>query len=87
MKPKGVKKRPDEYDHAQGCPAMERERAEWVPMDDEHTGDPHCWAWGDWCITLINGEGYWLIVSSGVEYGPFATWDAVTQHAENVRAD
>jgi hypothetical protein len=26
MKPKGVKKRPDEYDHAQGCPYSRRKR-------------------------------------------------------------
>lgn len=65
----------------------ERKRAEWTPMDDEHTDDPHCWAWGDWAITKIGGEGYWLCVSSGVEYGPFASWEAVTSHAENVRGD
>lgn len=65
---------------------MNRLAAVWTPMDDEHTDAPHCWAWGDWCITLI-GDGYWLIVSSGIEYGPFSTWDAVTEHAENVRGD
>ena len=65
----------------------QRQRAEWVEQDDEYTDVPHCWAWGDWVIVLIDGEGYWLCVSSGVEYGPFATWDAVIQHAENVRGD
>jgi hypothetical protein len=26
MKPKGVRKRPDEYDHARGCPADKKRR-------------------------------------------------------------
>jgi hypothetical protein len=44
----------------------ERKRADWSPADDEHTDTPHCWYWSDWAIVLIDGEGYWLYVSSGV---------------------
>ena len=60
-----------------------RETAEWTPSEGERVT---CWYWGDWSITLIGG-GYYLLVSSGISYGPFATWNEVTQHAENVRGD
>ena len=63
-----------------------RNAAQWNPMDDEHTNDPSIWAWGDWAITR-ELNGYHLLVSSGVEYGPFATFEQVKQHAENVRGD
>lgn len=64
----------------------ERKTAEWVAMDDEHTNDPALWSWGDWYISRER-DGFHLIVSSGVEYGPFPTLDAVKQHAEDVRGD
>jgi hypothetical protein len=60
--------------------------AEWTVMDDEHTNDPSIWSWGDWCITK-EVDGYHLLVSSGVGYGPFSTFDATTRHAEDVRGD
>jgi len=57
-------------------------------MDDEYTDDPGLWAWGDWYISREGAdELYMLIVSSGVEYGPFKTFDEAKQHAENVRGD
>jgi hypothetical protein len=56
------------------------------------------WFWGDWYISRVvradliglpdpKPYGYWLIVSSGVKYGPFSTLDAAKQHAEDVRGD
>lgn len=59
---------------------MDRPRAVWTEIEQ------NLWGWGDWSICHIT-DGYHLIVSSGVEYGPFLTWDEVTQHAEDVRAD
>jgi len=64
----------------------ERKRAKWKPAMTDHTPEPCLWFWGDWSISRVNRH-YWLSVSSGVEYGPFATWEAVTQHAEDVRGD
>lgn len=62
-----------------------RQSANWIAMDDEHTDAPTIYAWGDWTICEICG--WFLIVSSGVEYGPFGTKEAAMQHAENVRGD
>lgn len=74
-----------------------RKVAEWVAMDDEHTNNPALWSWGDWYISRVTRhdligleekpEGFWLIVSSAVEYGPFATLKEAQDHAENVRGD
>ena len=74
-----------------------RKAAEWVVMDDEYTNEPALWSWGDWYISrnvmaYLKGldappDGYWLCVSSGVEYGPFATLKEAQNHAENVRGD
>lgn len=63
-----------------------RTPATWIPMDDEHTDDPALWSWGDWCIAREH-DGFHLLVSSGVAYGPFRTFEAAKQHAEDVRAD
>jgi hypothetical protein len=60
-----------------------RRGAEWIPANL----GPNLWMWGDWVIAQIVGDGYYLMVSSGVQYGPFATWELVTQHAEDVRGD
>lgn len=65
----------------------ERQPAQWQVEDDEYSDDPHCWSWGDWAIVLIDGAGFYLCVSSGVEYGPFDTFAAAQLHAENVRGD
>jgi hypothetical protein len=60
----------------------------WIAMDDEHTDDPGIYSWGDWHIARDEINGLWhLIVSSGVEYGPFASLEAAKYHAENVRGD
>lgn len=64
----------------------DRKPADWVAMDDEHTNNPAIWSWGDWIITKA-ASGYHLLVSSGVRYGPFPSFAAVTQHAEDVRGD
>jgi len=55
-------------------------RAEWVEES------PCLWRWGDWYISR-RANGYHLIVSSGVEYGPFLSFSDAKQHAEDVRAD
>jgi hypothetical protein len=60
-----------------------RNGAVWI----QTTADPNLWMWGDWVIVQITGQGYYMIVSSGIEYGPFANWELVTQHAEDVRGD
>jgi len=63
-----------------------RNPAEWIAMDDEHTNDPTLYSWGDWTIALME-NGWHLIVSSGVEYGPFNILDLAKECAENVRGD
>jgi hypothetical protein len=65
-----------------------RKAAKWIAMDDEHTDDPGLYSWGDWHIARDGAGGLWhLIVTSGVEYGPFTSLEAAKQHAENVRGD
>ena len=59
---------------------IERQSAEWK------SNEPHLWHWGDWFIAE-DIDGFYLIVSSGVQYGPFDTFEAVKAHAENVRGD
>jgi hypothetical protein len=57
-----------------------RQRASWTK---ESAG---LWCWGDWTIAEMS-TGYWLVVSSGVEYGPFRSKEAAESHAESVRGD
>jgi hypothetical protein len=53
--------------------------AKWQPQDDQCTE----YAWGDWTITKED-DGWHLLVSSGVRYGPFPDFESVTRHAEEV---
>jgi len=43
------------------------------------------WAWGDWFIALAYDK-WWLLVSSGIEYGPFRDFDAALRYAGDVVA-
>lgn len=43
------------------------------------------WAWGDWFIALAY-DSWWLLVSSGIEYGPFRDFDAALRYAGDVVA-
>lgn len=67
-----------------GGKMIDRIPAEWLPMDEQ------CLelSWGDWTIEyMYDPAGYYLLVPSGVQYGPFSTLEAVKQHAEDVRGD
>lgn len=44
---------------------------------------PNLWTWGDWHITCLY-DGFHLLVSSGVEYGPFRIFEEVLEHAASV---
>ena len=49
--------------------------------------EPGLWSWGDWFIMRETDDMFRLIVSSGVEYHPFASLAEAKQHAEDVRGD
>lgn len=51
----------------------------WVEIDDGFE-----WWWGDWVIRWYDSTGYYLTVSSGVQYGLFATLDEAKQKARDV---
>jgi hypothetical protein len=52
----------------------------WVEVEDGFE-----WWWGDWSIRWWDSAGYYLKVSSGVQYGPFATLDEAKRKADEVR--
>lgn len=44
---------------------------------------PDLFQWGDWFIALAYGR-WWLLVSSGIEYGPFRHFDDALRYAGDV---
>lgn len=44
---------------------------------------PSLWEWGDWYIAQAYGK-YWLLVSSGIEYGPFLHFGDALNYAGEV---
>lgn len=53
---------------------------DWIEVEDGFE-----WWWGDWHIRWWDATGYYLTVSSGVQYGPYETLDAAKQKANEVR--
>jgi hypothetical protein len=41
--------------------------------------------WGDWFIALAYGR-WWLLVSSGIDYGPFFNFNDALRYAGDVGA-
>jgi hypothetical protein len=75
-------KRMADAEDAAGCINIPPSWAEplWVEVEDGFE-----WWWGDWTIRWWDGTGYYLKVSSGVQYGPYATLDEAKQKANEVR--
>ena len=54
-------------------------------MPEFTQAEPNLWQWGDWFIAFAY-DRFWLLVSSGVEYGPFQYFDTALQHAQDIAA-
>jgi broad specificity phosphatase PhoE len=59
--------------------------SEWAVPAWTEVEDGFEWWWGDWKIRWWDATGYYLEVSSGCQYGPYATLEEAQKKAIEVR--